>query len=125
MTKKKTTKKYTTPEPPMYYAMLAPELPITVMDLEECFTAVPCFGINDLVIDFPGMGLKLGTDPRAIVETNEKNFLIGPGIIFRTDASGNDIPITVDDIHLLQSLMVFKSTTLHAGKYNIPAIQLD
>ena len=29
----------------MYYAMLAPELPITVMDLEECFTAVPCFGI--------------------------------------------------------------------------------
>ena len=116
MTKKKTTKKYTTPEPPMYYAMLAPELPITVMDLEECFTAVPCFGIADL---------KLGTDPRAIVETNEKNFLIGPGIIFRTDASGNDIPITVDDIHLLQSLMVFKSTTLHAGKYNIPAIQLD
>ena len=109
----------------MYYAMLAPELPITVMDLEECFTAVPCFGIADLVIDFPGMGLKLGTDPRAIVETNEKNFLIGPGIIFRTDATGKDIPITVDDIHLLQSLMVFKSTTLHAGKYNIPAIQLD
>ena len=124
MAKKKTTKKTTT-EPVMYYAMLAPELPITVMDLEECFTAVPCFGIADLVIDFPGMGLKLGTDPRDIVETNEKNFLIGPGIIFRTDATGKDIPITVDDIHLLQSLMVFKSTTLHAGKYNIPAIQLD
>ena len=124
MAKKKTTKKTTT-EPVMYYAMLAPELPITVMDLEECFTAVPCFGIADLVIDFPGMGLKLGTDPRAIVETNEKNFLIGPGIIFRTDATGKDIPITVYDIHLLQSLMVFKSTTLHAGKYNIPAIQLD
>ena len=124
MAKKKTTKKTTT-EPVMYYAMLAPELPITVMDLEECFTAVPCFGIADLVIDFPGMGLKLGTDPRAIVETNEKNFLIGPGIIFRTDATGKGIPITVDDIHLLQSLMVFKSTTLHAGKYNIPAIQLD
>lgn len=123
MAKKKTTKKTT--EPVMYYAMLAPELPITVMDLEECFTAVPFFGIADLVIDFPGMGLKLGTDPRAIVETDEKNFLIGPGIIFRTDTSGNDIPITVDDIHLLQSLMVFKSTTLHAGKYNIPAIQLD
>lgn len=124
MAKKKTTKK-TTAEPVMYYAMLAPELPITVMDLEECFTAVPCFGIADLVIDFPGMGLKLGTDPRAIVETDEKSFLIGPGIIFRTDATGTDIPITVDDIHLLQSLMVFKSTTLHAGKYNIPAIQLD
>ena len=123
MAKKKTTKKTT--EPVMYYAMLAPELPITVMDLEECFTAVPCCGIADLVIDYPGMGLKLGTDPRAIVETNEKNFLIGPGMIFRTDTSGNDIPITVDDIHLLQSLMVFKSTTLHAGKYNIPAIQLD
>ena len=57
MAKKKTTKKTTT-EPVMYYAMLAPELPITVMDLEECFTAVPCFGIDDLVIDFPGMGLK-------------------------------------------------------------------
>lgn len=77
MAKKQTTKK-TTAEPVMYYAMLAPELPITVMDLEECFTAVPCFGIADLVIDFPGMGLKLGTDPRAIVETNEKNFLIVP-----------------------------------------------
>ena len=58
MAKKQTTKK-TTAEPVMYYAMLAPELPITVMDLEECFTAVPCFGIDDLVIDFPGMGLKL------------------------------------------------------------------
>lgn len=34
MAKKKTTKK-TTVEPVMYYAMLAPELPITVMDLEE------------------------------------------------------------------------------------------
>ena len=68
MAKKQTTKK-TTAEPVMYYAMLAPELPIT---------AVPCFGIADLVIDFPGMGLKLGTDPRAIVETNEKNFLIVP-----------------------------------------------
>ena len=107
MTKKKTTKKYTTPEPPMYYAMLAPELPITVMDLEECFTAVPCFGIADLVIDFPGMGLKLGTDPRAIVETNEKNFLIGPGIIFRTDASGNDIPITVDDMSKTRTTRIF------------------
>lgn len=123
MTKKKTTKKYSTP--PMYYAMLAPELPITVMDLEECFTAVPCFGIDDLVIDFPGKSLKIGTAPHAVVETNEKRFLIGPSIIFRTDASGNDIPITVDDIHALQSLMVFKSTTLHAGKYKIPAIQLD
>ena len=70
MAKKQTTKK-TTAEPVMYYAMLAPELPITVMDLEECFTAVPCFGIDDLVIDFPGMGLKLGsvrvTDSQMII----------------------------------------------------------
>ena len=124
MAKKKTTKK-TTAEPGMYYAMLAPEFPITVMDLEECFTAGPSFGIADLGIAYPGLGLKLGPDPRASGETNENNFLSGPGIIFRTDASGNDIPITVDDIHLLQSLMVFKSTTLHAGKYNIPAIQMD
>ena len=121
MTKKKNIKN----KEPMYYAMLAPELPITVMDLEECFTAVPCFGIDDLVIDFPGMGLKLGTAHHAVVETSEKRFLIGPGIIFPTDASGKDVPITVDDIHALQSLMVFKSTTLHCGKYNIPAIQLD
>ncbi len=125
MTKRTITKRRATQEPPMYYAMLAPELPITAMNLEECFTAVPCFGCDDLVIDFPGTGLKIGTDRHAIVETNDKCFLIGPGIVFRTDESGKDIPITVDDIHMLQSLMVHKHATLHAGKYNISAIQLD
>ena len=43
MTSKRNNKAAITTETPMYYAMLAPELPVTVMDLEECFTAVPCF----------------------------------------------------------------------------------
>lgn len=125
MTSRRNNKAATTTETPMYYAMLAPELPVTVMDLEECFTAVPCFGIDDLVIDFPGGGLKISAYQHSVVETDEKRYLIGPSIVFRSGKDGTDVPITVEDIHILQALMVYKSTTLHCGKYNIPAIALD
>jgi len=111
--------------PPMYYAMLAPDLPVTVMDLEECFTAVPCFGIDDVVIDFPGGGLKIGAYEYSVIEANEKRYLIGPSIVFRSGANGEDAPITVEDIHILQTLMVYKSTILHCGEHAIPAIELD
>ena len=60
-----------------------------------------------------------------MVETDEKRYLIGPSIVFRSDKDGTDVPITVEDIHILQALMVYKSTALHCGKYNIPAIALD
>ena len=99
--------------------------PPSVMDLEECFTAVPCFGIDDLVIDFPGGGLKISAYQHSVVETDEKRYLIGPSIVFRSGKDGTDVPITVEDIHILQALMVYKSTILHCGKYNIPAIALD
>lgn len=114
-----------TASPPMYYAMLAPELPVTVMDLEECFTVVPCFGIDDLVIDFPGSGLKISAYAFSVIEADEKRYLIGPSIVFRSGANGEDAPITVEDIHILQVLMVYKSTILHCGEYDVPAIELD
>lgn len=114
-----------TASPPMYYAMLAPELPVTVMDLEECFTAVPCFGIDDLVIDFPSGGLKISAYEYSVIEADEKRYLIGPSIVFRSGANGEDAPITVEDIHILQTLMVYKSTILHCGEHAIPAIELD
>lgn len=114
-----------TASPPMYYAMLAPELPVTVMDLEECFTAVPCFGIDDLVIDFLGGGLKISAYEYSVIEADEKRYLIGPSIVFRSGANGEDAPITVEDIHILQTLMAYKSTILHCGEHAIPAIELD
>ena len=125
MTSKRNNKAAVTTKTPMYYAMLAPELPVTVMDLEECFTAVPCFGIDDLVIDFPSGGLKISAYQHSVVETDEKRYLIGPSIVFRSGKDGTDVPITVEDIHILQALMVYKSTTLHCGKYTTPAIALD
>lgn len=74
MTSKRNNKTTIATETPMYYAMLAPKLPVTVMDLEECFTAVPCFGIDDLVIDFPGGGLKISAYQHSVVETDRKRF---------------------------------------------------
>lgn len=109
---------------PMFYAMLAPEMPITVMDLEECFLVVPNFGIDDVVIELPINGLRIGTACHAIVETSDSKFLIGPAIIYRTSKSGQDVPITVQDIYALQSMVAERTAILHCGKYNIPAIKL-
>lgn len=112
-------------EPTKYMTMVSPGMPINVMRLEDCFAILPNFGMGDMVLEIPELDLNIAFDPSSYVKIGEVSFLIGPSVVYRTDESGDDIPVTIQDIHQLQEKYSENITSLLIDVVEIPALRLE
>lgn len=112
-------------EPTKYMTMVSPGMPITVMRLEDCFAILPNFGMGDMVLEIPELDLNIAFDPNSYVKIGEVSFLIGPAVVYRTDESGDDIPVTIQDIHQLQEKYSENITSLLFDGIEIPVLRLE
>ena len=109
----------------VYLAVIAPNMELTVITLDEAPRILPCFDETDVCEEIGEEPLLLSYHPAQTLTLAGKTYLTGPVIFFRVDENGKTISLTVDDIYLFQKYLDTHSSTLMADDRKLPCICLD
>ena len=97
-------------ERPLYLATAGPEMPLSVIRLEDAPDYLPCL---------------MSYCPEQVIDIGEESYLIGPMIFFRIDHIGNTVSLQVADLYQLAEFLEEHSVILMQGGESFIAIRLD
>ena len=112
-------------ERPLYLATASPEMPLSVICLEDAPDYLPCFDEADLLYGIPGLPILMSYCPEQIMDIGEESYLVGPMIFFRIDHIGNTVSLQVADLYQLAEFLEEHSVILMQGGESFIAIRLD
>ena len=75
-------------ERPLYLATAGPELPLSVIRLEDTPDYLPCFDEADLLYGVPNLPILMSYCPEQVIDIGEESYLVGPMVFFRIDRDG-------------------------------------
>ena len=67
-------------ERPLYLATAGPEMPLSVIRLEDASDYLPCFDEADLLYGIPGLPVLMSYCPEQVIDIGEESYLVGPKI---------------------------------------------
>ena len=113
------------PERPLYLATAGPEMPLSVIRLEDASDYLPCFDEADLLLWYPWPA-----HPDELLPGADHGYRGGnlPGRshdFFRIDHIGNTVSLQVADLYQLAEFLEEHSVILMQGVESFVAIQLD
>ena len=92
-------------ERPLYLATAGPEMPLSVIRLEDASDYLPCFDEADLLYGIPGLPILMSYCPEQVMDIGEETYLDAPLDFFRIDRYGYNVsPQGADLIQLAQLL---------------------
>ena len=112
-------------EKPPYLAVAGPEMPLTVIRLEDAPDFLPCFDEADLLYGFQDRPIVMSYDPVQVMEIGEESYLTGPMIFFRLNEDGGMESLTMDDLYHLAEFLEEHSVILMTGPDSFVGIRLD
>ena len=112
-------------ERPLYLATAGPEMPLSVIRLEDAPDYLPCFDEADLLYGIPGLPILMSYCPEQVMDIGEESYLVGPMIFFRIDRDGNTVSLQVADLYQLAEFLEEHSVILMQGGESFIAIRLD
>ena len=112
-------------ERPLYLATAGPEMPLSVIRLEDASDYLPCFDEADLLYGIPGLPILMSYCPEQIMDIGEESYLVGPMVFFRIDHIGNTVSLQVADLYQLAEFLEQHSVILMQGGESFIAIRLD
>ena len=112
-------------ERPLYLATAGPEIPLSVISLEDAPDYLPCFDEADLLYGIPGLPVLMSYCPEQVMDIGEESYLVGPMIFFRIDHIGNTVSLQVADLYQLAEFLERHSVILMQGGESFVAIRLD
>ena len=112
-------------ERPLYLATAGPEMPLSVIRLEDASDYLPCFDEADLLYGIPGLPILMSYCPEQVMDIGEESYLVGPMIFFRIDHIGNTVSLQVADLYQLAEFLDEHSLMVVADGTVLPAIRLD
>ena len=112
-------------ERPLYLATAGPEMPLSVIRLEDAPDYLPCFDEADLLYGIPGLPILMSYCPEQIMDIGEESYLVGPMVFFRIDHIGNTVSLQVADLYQLAEFLEEHSVILMQGGESFIAIRLD
>ena len=112
-------------ERPLYLATAGPEMPLSVIRLEDVPDYLPCFDEADLLYGIPGLPILMSYCPEQVMDIGEESYLVGPMIFFRIDHIGNTVSLQVADLYQLAEFLEEHSVILMQGGESFVAIRLD
>ena len=113
------------PERPLYLATAGPELPRSVIRLEDAPDYLPCFDEADLLYGIPGLPILMSYCPEQVMDIGEEYYLVGPMVFFRIDRDGYTVSLQVADLYQLAEFLEEHSVILMQGGESFVAIRLD
>ena len=112
-------------ERPLYLATASPEMPLSVIRLEDAPDYLPCFDEGDLLYGIPGLPILMSYCPEQVMDIGEESYLVGPMIFFRIDHIGNTVSLQVADLYQLAEFLEEHSVILMQGGESFIAIGMD
>ena len=98
-----------------YLAVAGPDLPLSVIRLEDAPDYLPCFDEADLLYGIPGLPILMSYCPDQVLQIGEEFYLTGPMIFFRMDDEGSIVSLTMDDLYHLAEFLEEHSVILMTG----------
>ena len=112
-------------ERPLYLATAGPELPLSVIRLEDTPDYLPCFDEADLLYGVPNLPILMSYCPEQVIDIGEESYLVGPMVFFRIDRDGCTVSLQVADLYQLAEFLEEHSVILMQGGESFIAIRLD
>lgn len=108
-----------------YLAVAGPDLPLSVIRLEDAPDFLPCFDEADLLYGLRDIPVMMSYCPDQVLQIGEEFYLTGPMIFFRMDDEGSIVSLTMDDLYHLAEFLEEHSVILMTGPDNFVGIRLD
>ena len=112
-------------ERPLYLATAGPELPLSVIRLEDTPDYLPCFDEADLLYGVHNLPILMSYCPEQVIDIGEESYLVGPMVFFRIDRDGCTVSLQVADLYQLAEFLEEHSVILMQGGESFVAIRLD
>ena len=112
-------------ERPLSLATAGPEMPLSVIRLEDASDYLPCFDEADLLYGIPGLPILMSYCPEQVMDIGEESYLVGPMVFFRIDRDGYTVSLQVADLYQLAEFLEEHSVILMQGGESFIAIRLD
>ena len=109
----------------LYLATAGPEMPLSVIRLEDASDYLPCFDEADLLYGIPGLPILMSYCPEQVMDIGEESYLVGPMVFFRIDRDGCTVSLQVADLYQLAEFLEEHSVILMQGGESFIAIRLD
>ena len=108
-----------------YLAAAAPDLPLSVIRLEDAPDFLPCFDEADLLYGLRDIPVMMSYCPDQVLQIGEEFYLTGPMIFFRLNEDGGMESLTMDDLYHLAEFLEEHSVILMTGPDSFVGIRLD
>ena len=108
-----------------YLAAAAPDLPLSVICLEDAPDFLPCFDEADLLYGLRDIPVMMSYCPDQVLQIGEEFYLTGPMIFFRMNEDGGMESLTMDDLYHLAEFLEEHSVILMTGPDSFAGIRLD
>ena len=108
-----------------YLAVAGPDLPLSVIRLEDAPDFLPCFDEADLLYGLRDIPVMMSYCPDQVLQIGEEFYLTGPMIFFRMDDEGSIASLTMDDLYHLAEFLEEHSVILMTGPDSFVGIRLD
>ena len=108
-----------------YLAAAAPDLPLSVIRLEDAPDFLPCFDEADLLYGLRDIPVMMSYCPDQVLQIGEEFYLTGPMIFFRMDDEVSIVSLTMDDLYHLAEFLEEHSVILMTGPDSFVGIRLD
>ena len=108
-----------------YLAVAAPDLPLSVIRLEDAPDFLPCFDEADLLYGLRDIPVMMSYCPDQVLQIGEEFYLTGPMIFFRMNEDGGMESLTMDDLYHLAEFLEEHSVILMTGPDSFVGIRLD
>ena len=108
-----------------YLAVAGPDLPLSVIRLEDAPDFLPCFDEADLLYGLRDIPVMMSYCPDQVLQIGEEFYLTGPMIFFRMDDEGSIVSLTVDDLYKLAEFLEEHTVILMTGPESFVGIRLD
>ena len=108
-----------------YLAAAAPDLPLSVIRLEDAPDFLPCFDEADLLYGLRDIPVTMSYCPDQVLQIGEEFYLTGPMIFFRLNEDGGMESLVMDDLYHLAEFLEEHSVILMTGPDSFVGIRLD
>ena len=108
-----------------YLAAAAPDLPLSVIRLDDAPAFLPCFDETDLFYGMQDIPVIMSYCPEQVLRIGEERYLTGPIVFFRMDDEGSIVSLTVDDLYKLAEFLEEHTVILMTGPESFVGIRLD
>lgn len=113
------------PKNQLYLAAAGPDLPLSVIRLDDAPAFLPCFDKTDLFYGMQDIPVIMSYCPEQVLRIGEEHYLTGPMIFFRMDDEGSIVSLTVDDLYKLAEFLEEHTVILMTGPESFAGIRLD